>query len=652
MKKPTLRFRQVFEHPTHFKVTKPLGNPMIIAKKGLSPSLQTRLRKFAQGGEVRGYQIGGEVQDDFSTLPPAITTSPEAKQLQDQDIKNFMDAFAGSGGDEPPVPQPAIPAAVPAPAVAPATTPIEPVPVKPMPVAEVAPPTEAEPVAVAPKPEVTPAEAEKTEAAAAVDEGLAEINLDRNRLAQLTPLERVAAMNYVKALATAKAQAKMDIAAAEQDVDKMQQEYTQQKAELTRLNTFAKEAHDTERKILEENDHLKNPQDYFSNLSTGDQIATAIGLMLGAFASGITKTPNAAMAIYNSAIENDLARQKRQSDSRYQRLVAAGHSVENAEQLYRAQIKLVGAAELNRRGALVKLPQVKARIQTESAKFVSDALRIYAQVAKDERAAVVAEKKAPLEIRKLGAEAESAELAVKTAKEKAPYELQKLISESKAAALKPQQIRAAMAIDAERLKLDRERMDQSRQDRLDAAEDKKQQDEIASELDIGDNVLHLKSKTRAPMIRDNIASRQQGIMAAMKLEKLLSTQGMNVFNPASDKRGEAIAELNTLVEIFPKIEGFQRAISVSAKEQLKLALQDPTSMGAALKQIFLGRDPAVGVRAVLEEGKRSYADQVRIHAREPMEEREAAVNSFFKKAEQEIEKYGRASLPTEALYQE
>lgn len=52
MKKPTLRFRQVFEHPTHFKVTKPLGNPLIIAKQGLSPSLTNRLRKFATDGEV------------------------------------------------------------------------------------------------------------------------------------------------------------------------------------------------------------------------------------------------------------------------------------------------------------------------------------------------------------------------------------------------------------------------------------------------------------------------------------------------------------------------------------------------------------------------------------------------------------------------
>jgi hypothetical protein len=74
MKKPSLRFRQVFEHPTHFKVTKPLGNPLIIAKKGLSPSLQGRLRKFAQGGEVRGYDDGGEVMPAPNTAVPTRET--------------------------------------------------------------------------------------------------------------------------------------------------------------------------------------------------------------------------------------------------------------------------------------------------------------------------------------------------------------------------------------------------------------------------------------------------------------------------------------------------------------------------------------------------------------------------------------------------
>lgn len=79
MKKPSLRFRQVFEHPTHFKVTRPLGNPIKIAKQGLSPNLMGRLRKFAEGGET-----------------------PEPTQ---QDILNLEDLAASRALDVEPPPQ-------------------------------------------------------------------------------------------------------------------------------------------------------------------------------------------------------------------------------------------------------------------------------------------------------------------------------------------------------------------------------------------------------------------------------------------------------------------------------------------------------------------------------------------------------------------
>jgi len=74
MKKPTLRFRQVFEHPTHFKVTKPLGNPLVIAKKGLSPSLMGRLRKFAEGGVVTPDERS--MQFDEATSAPLYQPEP------------------------------------------------------------------------------------------------------------------------------------------------------------------------------------------------------------------------------------------------------------------------------------------------------------------------------------------------------------------------------------------------------------------------------------------------------------------------------------------------------------------------------------------------------------------------------------------------
>jgi len=77
MKKPTLRFRQVFEHPTHFKVTKPLGNPLVIAKKGLSPSLMGRLRKFAEGGVVTPDERS--MQFDEATSAPLYQPEPSPR---------------------------------------------------------------------------------------------------------------------------------------------------------------------------------------------------------------------------------------------------------------------------------------------------------------------------------------------------------------------------------------------------------------------------------------------------------------------------------------------------------------------------------------------------------------------------------------------
>lgn len=77
MRIPKPRLRQVFEHTTSFKVKKPTGQTITIAKKGLSPSTIGRLRRFAQGGEVRGYDDGGEVTE------PAPVDADMATQVAD-----------------------------------------------------------------------------------------------------------------------------------------------------------------------------------------------------------------------------------------------------------------------------------------------------------------------------------------------------------------------------------------------------------------------------------------------------------------------------------------------------------------------------------------------------------------------------------------
>ena len=95
MKKPTLRLRQVFEGPTHFKVVKPLGNPIKIAKKGLSPNLMGRLRRFATAGKVTDPvdATGDERQIDFEQ-PATAPTIPFDGAPRDRSLEEIEQSLA------------------------------------------------------------------------------------------------------------------------------------------------------------------------------------------------------------------------------------------------------------------------------------------------------------------------------------------------------------------------------------------------------------------------------------------------------------------------------------------------------------------------------------------------------------------------------
>jgi hypothetical protein len=102
MELPRLRLRKVFEHGTHFKVQKPGGQSITIAKKGLSPGTIKRYQRLAHGGEVRNYQIGGEVPKD---------ETPEELDARLKAIGASLDASSASA----PVAAPeALPVAAPA----------------------------------------------------------------------------------------------------------------------------------------------------------------------------------------------------------------------------------------------------------------------------------------------------------------------------------------------------------------------------------------------------------------------------------------------------------------------------------------------------------------------------------------------------------
>jgi hypothetical protein len=83
MELPRLRLRKVFEHGTHFKVQKPSGQTITIAKKGLSPGTIKRYQRLAHGGEVRNYQVGGEVPGD---------KTPEQQDEEMQAYSRMIDA--------------------------------------------------------------------------------------------------------------------------------------------------------------------------------------------------------------------------------------------------------------------------------------------------------------------------------------------------------------------------------------------------------------------------------------------------------------------------------------------------------------------------------------------------------------------------------
>lgn len=138
MKKPTLRLRQVFEGPTHFKVVKPLGNPIKIAKKGLSPSLMGRLRKFAREGEVQeateqdqknAQDLAAESRsldfDQVRTAPDAqVDLAPRTRSLQEiEESLAYLRGLEQNVTDA----QPPVPVAVTAPALVAPAAPTQPV---------------------------------------------------------------------------------------------------------------------------------------------------------------------------------------------------------------------------------------------------------------------------------------------------------------------------------------------------------------------------------------------------------------------------------------------------------------------------------------------------------------------------------------------
>jgi hypothetical protein len=459
----------------------------------------------------------------------------------------------------------------------------------------------------------------------------------------MKPIIRQAA----QAAFTAKAAADADVAAAEAETSALAAEQTAQKEELQRLQKSADEARIIQKNILTDFDYLKNPTTYLGSMSTLGQIGTAISLAAGAFASGMTGMPNFAQKIYDNAIEQDLQAQKRRADSLYQRLVNAGNSVENAENMVRAQLKLVGAAEQTRRAAEIKLPQVKAKIQAEAAKSALDATQTMARIAKDQADEAREASLAPLRERELKTRVGEAEAEAGLR----PLKKRRLEAEVAIAELTPKKLKEEMNQRREDAAFKREKAEQDRQDRKDAAQDKADQKRIARELTLGDVNLELKTDQRAPLIREGISQRAQALESLLKLEALLNKakDGYELWKPGSNTRNAAIAELNFAIENFPKGAGFGRAISVAAKELIAKAIQEPTSYKSLFKQVFLDKDPAMGIKVLRQEVARNFEEEIAAQSRNTRPEIKSALDSWYKSAEDKIKRYETEMTADEEL---
>ncbi len=88
----------------------------------------------------------------------------------------------------------------------------------------------------------------------------------------------------------------------------LQQDLQMKNAELTNLK--ANYDMDVEKFLADDKDGKINPSQYLDNMSTGQKVMTAIGLIMGGMGSGLTGRPDTAMKFLNDQIDRDIMGQK------------------------------------------------------------------------------------------------------------------------------------------------------------------------------------------------------------------------------------------------------------------------------------------------------------------------------------------------------
>lgn len=684
MKKPTLRFRQVFEHPTHFKVVKPLGNPLLIAKKGLSPGTQARLRAFAEGGEVRGYDNGGEVAApgtyDQQLKETALASSALDQFEKDVNegtdrataLQSMTSALKGVSGETQNVAMraaqqrvPAVSSGIPVTVEAqvPASSAEPVVPVIPFKAPEEAPlppvpPVPAVPVSIVKPERVT---VEPTEvlppsvptipagfvqpSAPTLDVGRLQFAPVAKPTAQAAPgptaaPEPVAAEEPAPVEEAAPAAEKKPPDVLTQLMDQLPGLYKGLETAESNLSARRELIAADEMKAVEKrvndaraareqawNDYqaaAANEKPYLSRGDALSKIGTAVSLAAGAFASGMTGMPNYALQIFNQASAADLDRQKENKNSLYHKFVAAGADVKEAEDLVQAfQIKAFAS---KMEDAARATTNAKARIE-----LTQNAIKMYGIARK-------AEAEADAKI----ARAEYDRAQTKNLAERLKLDQDKAFNDQI-------KLLADIAKDKSRSESDRQRAfaallsASARAAGVGAGAGRAAAPASGTEDKVeigGELVTPLRGKMGIGEVQDELAGRNSVVREALELKELFDSEGQSIFDLKNPKRDEARARLNLLIENYPKGVGYQRAISLNAAKKLEAALANPTGFMSALRAFLGDRPPTTAMNIFYEsllKGRDIYLTQ------------KFGSKTYTKELRQKLYAEDRAQLPVQTV---
>ena len=616
MKKPSLRFRQVFEHPTHFKVKSPMGNPITIAKSAISPSMQARLRKYAGGTPrepvapptLEEAQVARSWQDIMALpqaeQPAAIRTEMDRRRVEqaapilaDVSTPEALDAIQTQRAAENaaasglPLPADMTPAAAP-PAVVP--VPVA-VPVA-EPVAELAAPHRYRPFEASAAPHrVRPFEAPESIALKPVAEPVvataepaapaevpAVVTVAPKPTAELTVEERIRA-DTAKALADK--QAEIDAAqrvAAEQAIEAGRQA-EQYQLEHNRWLAKAEASRGIQEQASNDLAAFKNQGSYLSRLSTMSQIGTALSLAAGAFATGMTGMPNFALQIYNNAVEKDLEKQREDRNSLWNRFVQAGNSAEHADQYVRASMDKAVAARAAQQAALTKNATAAQGLAAFSADMNRKSEDAIAKIKKE--AALEAKARAETKI----AEAQPAREAMKDLRD----EIRRLEELDRQNRL-DKNAQEDLNIKRRRLKLDEDEAKRKAQLEQPLPAGATEYDELmnsfkaegakgaAKRLQQTVKVDGISLLTTDPQTKQKQQEYWNGVSQTVGtldrlIKKVESLPAGVALTPAQKADVDALS--GAFAVAYPKLEGFRRALSVADKDVvLSKIVKDPGSI--------------------------------------------------------------------------